>query len=41
MALMEKMRGASRVLMGKPGIKESFRRPMNRREDNIKMDLQK
>jgi hypothetical protein len=27
-------------MIGKPGTKESFRRPMSRWEDNIKMDLQ-
>jgi hypothetical protein len=34
------MRGAYRVLVGKPEGKRQLRRPRHRWEDNIKMDLQ-
>jgi len=33
-------RDAYRILVRKPEIKRSLRRPRHRREDNIKMDLQ-
>jgi len=37
---MEKMRGACRVLVGKPEGKRPLGRPKRRWEDSIKMDLQ-
>jgi hypothetical protein len=39
-ACMEQRIGVYKVLAGKPGGKKPLRRPMRRREDNIKMDLQ-
>jgi hypothetical protein len=36
---VEEMRGAYRVLMGKPEGKRPLERPRCRWEDNIKMDL--
>jgi len=38
---MGKRRGVYRVLVGNPEVTRSLRRPRTRREDNIKMDLQK
>jgi hypothetical protein len=40
-ALMGKGRGVHRVLVGKSEGKRPFGRPRRKREDNIKMDLQK
>jgi hypothetical protein len=40
-ACMGEKRGAFRVLVGKPDEKTPLGRPGLRREDNIKMDLQK
>ena len=37
---MEEMRGAYTVFDGETKTKESFLRPVNRWEDNIKTDLQ-
>jgi len=37
---MGEKRGIYRVLVGKPEGKRSLWRPMHRRKDNIKMDLQ-
>jgi len=39
-ARMEERRGINMVLMGKPEGKGPLRRPRNRWEDDIKMDLQ-
>jgi hypothetical protein len=39
-ACMEERRGAYRVLVGKPEGKGPLRKPRNRWEDDIKMDLQ-
>ena len=41
MARMGEGRGVHRVLVGKPEGKRPLGRPRRRREDNIKMDLQK
>ena len=41
MVRMGEVRGAYRVLLGKPEGKRSLGRPRHRWEDNIKMDLQK
>ena len=41
MARMEKGRGVHKVLVGKREGKRPLGRPRLRREDNIKMDLQK
>ena len=41
MARMGERRGVNRVLVGKPEEKRLLRIPRRRREDNIKMDLQK
>jgi hypothetical protein len=38
---MEEKRDVYTVLVGKPEGKRPLERPMSRREDNIKMDLQK
>jgi hypothetical protein len=38
-ARMVEKRGVYRVLVGKPDGKRSLRRPRNRWEDNIKMDI--
>ena len=38
-ACMEEIRGACRVLVGKPDGRRPFERPRRRWEDNIKMDL--
>ena len=40
MVRMGEWRGVYRVLVGKPEGKRPLGRPMHRREDNIKMDLQ-
>ena len=38
---MGEIRGAYRVLVGKPEVRRPLERPKHRWEDNIKIDLQK